>query len=64
MNNGPEDMLPKGGMRFYSEQDAYAFYKAYAGKIGFSIRRNVRHDTGTSSTIKDQNVLLLPWMKV
>jgi zinc finger SWIM domain-containing protein 3 len=37
MNNCPEDMVPKVGMRFNVEQHAYDFYNAYAGKLGFSI---------------------------
>lgn len=51
MNNCPEDMVPKVGMRFNFEQHAYDFYNAYAGKLGFSIRRNGCHYLGASSTI-------------
>ena len=32
--------VPKVGMAFKSEEDAYEFYNEYAGKIGFSIRKS------------------------
>ncbi|KAF8411685.1 hypothetical protein HHK36_004243 [Tetracentron sinense] len=31
---------PKCGMQFDSEQDAYDFYNAYGGRVGFGIRRD------------------------
>ena len=33
-------LVPKVGMAFKSEEDAYEFYNDYAGKIGFSIRKS------------------------
>jgi hypothetical protein len=33
-------VVPKVGMAFKSEEDAYEFYNEYAGKIGFSIRKS------------------------
>ncbi|KAM0864998.1 hypothetical protein ACQ4PT_043567 [Festuca glaucescens] len=33
-------LVPKVGMAFKSEEDAYEFYNEYAGKIGFSIRKS------------------------
>ncbi|KAM0894334.1 hypothetical protein ACQ4PT_024510 [Festuca glaucescens] len=35
-----ELLVPKIGMAFKSEEDAYEFYNEYAGKIGFSIRKS------------------------
>jgi hypothetical protein len=34
-NNCPEDMIPKIGMKFNSEQDAHDFYNSYSRKICF-----------------------------
>jgi hypothetical protein len=33
-------LVPKVGMAFKSEEDAYEFYNEYAGKNGFSIRKS------------------------
>uniref|UniRef100_A0A0E0MUI9 Protein FAR1-RELATED SEQUENCE n=1 Tax=Oryza rufipogon TaxID=4529 RepID=A0A0E0MUI9_ORYRU len=38
-----EDKVPKVGMKFNSEQEAYDLYNAYAGEKGFSIRRSSYH---------------------
>jgi hypothetical protein len=32
-------IVPEVGMTFESESKAYAMYNAYAGKVGFSIRK-------------------------
>jgi zinc finger SWIM domain-containing protein 3 len=45
-------MIPKIGMRFISEQEAYGFYNAYAGEIGFSVRKSGCHYVGDSLIIK------------
>jgi zinc finger SWIM domain-containing protein 3 len=45
-------MIPKVGMRFISEQEAYEFYNAYAWEIGFSVRKTGFHYLGDSLTIK------------
>ncbi|KAM0828464.1 hypothetical protein ACQ4PT_067526 [Festuca glaucescens] len=39
-NNSESLKVPKVGMAFKSEEDAYEFYNEYAGKIGFSIRKS------------------------
>jgi hypothetical protein len=40
-DNSSESLkVPKVGMVFKSEEDAYEFYNEYAGKIGFSIRKS------------------------
>jgi hypothetical protein len=36
--NSESLLVPKVGMAFKSEEDAYQFYNIYVGKIGFSIR--------------------------
>jgi zinc finger SWIM domain-containing protein 3 len=33
-------IIPKVGMSFKSEEEAYEFYNNYAGKMGFSIRNS------------------------
>ena len=33
-------IVPKVGMIFKSEEDAYEYYNEYAGNIGFSIRKS------------------------
>lgn len=38
-----ESMVPKLGLEFESEEDAYMFYKAYAEKAGFGIRMSKMH---------------------
>ncbi|XP_062093424.1 protein FAR1-RELATED SEQUENCE 5-like [Humulus lupulus] len=38
-----EEAIPKVGMEFNTEEEAYNFYNAYAYKIGFSIRRSKMH---------------------
>jgi hypothetical protein len=34
-------IVPKVGMSFASENDAYEMYNTYAGMIGFSIRKSI-----------------------
>lgn len=41
-----EDKVPKVGMKFNSEQEAYDFYNAYAGEKGFNIRRSSYRSCG------------------
>ncbi|KAF2915592.1 hypothetical protein DAI22_09g046632 [Oryza sativa Japonica Group] len=53
-----EDLVPKIGMKFSSEQEAYDFYNAYALKKGFSIRRSSYHYMGNTKIIKKQDILL------
>ena len=38
-----EEVIPKFGMKFETEQDAYDFYNSYVCVVGFSIRRNKGH---------------------
>ena len=37
------DGLPKIGMKFESEDHAYRFYNAYAGFVGFSVRKDFKN---------------------
>ena len=46
-------MVPKVGLEFETEEDAYMFYKAYAEKAGFGIRRDKMHK-GHSGEILDK----------
>ncbi|XP_027124120.1 protein FAR1-RELATED SEQUENCE 5-like [Coffea arabica] len=39
----PFDLIPKMGMEFESEEDAYNFYLAYAKEVGFGIKRSSFH---------------------
>ncbi|GKV07865.1 hypothetical protein SLEP1_g19575 [Rubroshorea leprosula] len=39
-NNSGMDGVPKLGMGFESEDHAYEFYNAYAGRVGFSVRKD------------------------
>jgi hypothetical protein len=41
-------------MQFWTEQEAYDFYNAYAGVKGFSIRRSSSHSVKNSTTIKNR----------
>ncbi|KAL8515784.1 hypothetical protein ACS0TY_014467 [Phlomoides rotata] len=38
--NVPEEKIPKIGIEFGSEVDAYNFYNEYAKAAGFDIRKN------------------------
>lgn len=44
--------VPKLGMQFLSEEEAYSFYNKYAETIGFSIRRSSGHKVKNSSTMQ------------
>ena len=39
----PFELIPKMGMEFESEEDAYNFYLAYAKEVGFGIKRSSFH---------------------
>lgn len=39
-NNAEMDGIPKLGMGFDSEDHAYEFYNTYAGRVGFSVRKD------------------------
>ena len=54
MSKCPEDMVPKIGMKFNTEQEAYDFYNSYAGDKGFSIRRSSSHNVKNTTTIKNR----------
>ena len=41
--NVEEEVIPKLGIEFEIEQDAYDFYNSYARVFGFSIRRSKGH---------------------
>lgn len=41
--NMSEEIIPKVGMEFETEQDIYDFYNKYAKEVGFSIRRSKGH---------------------
>ena len=38
--DGPTETIPKVGMSFDLEKNAYDMYNTYAGKVGFSIRKS------------------------
>ncbi|CAO2147099.1 unnamed protein product, partial [Urochloa humidicola] len=46
--------MPKVGMKFCTEQEAYDFYNAYARDKGFSIRRSSSHNVNNTTTIKNR----------
>ncbi|XP_042443240.1 protein FAR1-RELATED SEQUENCE 5-like isoform X1 [Zingiber officinale] len=39
-----EELMPKIGMEFKTEEDAYEFYLKYAKQVGFGIRRSKSHN--------------------
>ncbi|KAL8491283.1 hypothetical protein ACS0TY_023065 [Phlomoides rotata] len=41
--NVPKEKIPKIGMEFESETDAYIFYNEYSKKAGFGIRKHSAH---------------------
>jgi zinc finger SWIM domain-containing protein 3 len=41
-NNITSAIIPKVGMSFKLEEEAYEFYNNYAGKMGFSIRKTAQ----------------------
>ena len=53
VENSLEDMIPKIGMKFCTEQEAYDFYNAYAREKGFNIRRS-SHNVKNTTTIKNR----------
>ncbi|KAG2609425.1 protein FAR-RED IMPAIRED RESPONSE 1-like [Panicum virgatum] len=54
VENSLEDRIPKIGMKFCTEQEAYDFYNAYARDKGFSIRRSSSHNVKNTTTIKNR----------
>ena len=48
------ERVPKLGMKFLSEEEAYLFYNNYANAIGFSIRRSSGHKVMNSSTFQQR----------
>ena len=46
--------VPKLGMQFLSEEEAYSFYNKYAETVGFSIRRSSGHKVKNSSTMQQR----------
>jgi zinc finger SWIM domain-containing protein 3 len=46
--------VPKVGMQFLSEEEAYSFYNKYADTIGFSIRRSSGHKMKNSCTMQQR----------
>ena len=55
VENCTEDRIPKVGMKFCTEEEAYQFYNAYARDKGFSIRRSSSHNVKNSTTIKNSS---------
>uniref|UniRef100_A0A8R7TGL9 FAR1 domain-containing protein n=1 Tax=Triticum urartu TaxID=4572 RepID=A0A8R7TGL9_TRIUA len=49
-----DERVPKVGMQFLSEEEAYSFYNKYAKAIGFSIRRGSQHKVKNSSAIQQR----------
>jgi len=54
VENCTEDRIPKVGMKFCTEEEAYQFYNAYARDKGFSIRRSSSHNVKNSTTINNR----------
>ncbi|KAL6623666.1 hypothetical protein ACP70R_033545 [Stipagrostis hirtigluma subsp. patula] len=54
--NSQEDRIPKIGMKFNTEEEAYEFYNAYALRKGFSIRKSSFHRIKNTSTIKNRTL--------
>jgi zinc finger SWIM domain-containing protein 3 len=54
VENYLEGNVPKVGMKFHTEQEAYDFYNAYAGGKGFNIRRSSSHKVKNSTTAKNR----------
>ena len=50
--NVEEEVIPKLGIEFEIEQDAYDFYNSYASVFGFSIRRSKGHKGDKDSSHK------------
>jgi len=54
VENCTEDRIPKVGMKFCTEEEAYQFYNANARDKGFSIRRSSSHNVKNSTTINNR----------
>jgi zinc finger SWIM domain-containing protein 3 len=46
--------VPKVGMNFLSEEEAYSFYNRYAEDEGFSVRRGSKHKVKNTNTIQQR----------
>lgn len=53
VENSLEDRIPKVGMKFCTEEEAYNFYNAYARDKGFSIRRSNSYNVKNTTIIKN-----------
>ena len=42
-NDRINERIPKIGMNFLSDEEAYSFYNKYAEVMGFSVRRGGKH---------------------
>ena len=49
-----DERIPKVGMQFVSEEEAYSFYNKYAEVMGFSVRRGSKHKVKNSDTIQQR----------
>ena len=49
-----DERVPKLGMKFVSEEEAYTFYNKYAKTIGFGIRKSSGHKVPNTSTIQQR----------
>ena len=48
------EIVPKIGMNFLSDEEAYSFYNKYAEVMGFSVRRGSKHKVKNSDTIQQR----------
>lgn len=53
------ERVPKIGMNFLSDEEAYSFYNKYAEVMGFSVRRGSKHKVKNSDTIQQRTYSVL-----